>query len=125
MLGHVYCAEQGDYGDAVERCINGLRLPEPISRDLNDPLYKNEVQTQVVSLLERNLRVCIRRTSPSFLHFCNHKPTIHFTDFFEGLNKWETGNRDSFTFRPLSLPDISFTYLFIYSSYGMEPDVED
>jgi hypothetical protein len=57
-LGHVYSAEAGDYGDAVERCINGLRLPEPMSQDLNDPRYKNEVQTQIISLLERNLRVC-------------------------------------------------------------------
>ena len=56
-IGYVYSKEAPAYGDAVERCINGLRLPEPIPKDLNNPQYKNEVQAKIVSVLERNLGV--------------------------------------------------------------------
>jgi len=56
-LGRVYSSQALAYGDAVERCINGLRLAEPIPKDLNDPRYKNEVQVEIVSALERNLAV--------------------------------------------------------------------
>jgi hypothetical protein len=55
-LGRVYSSQELAYGDAVERCINGLRLTD-IPKDLNDPRYKNEVQVKIVSALERNLAV--------------------------------------------------------------------
>jgi len=58
-LGDVYFTQQSTYGNAVERCLHGLRLPESITQDLNNPRFKNEVQTQIVALLEQNLEVNI------------------------------------------------------------------
>jgi len=57
-IGEVFRAEQEDYGLAVQRCINGLSLPdEPITKSLDNLQYKNEVHTNIISLLERNLKV--------------------------------------------------------------------
>lgn len=63
-LGHVYSTQGAAYGGAVERCIKGLRFDEPIRQDLTDLLYKNEFQAQVVWVLEWNLEIGVRRTSP-------------------------------------------------------------
>jgi hypothetical protein len=57
-IGEVFRTEQEDYGLAVQRCINGLSLPdETVTKSLDNLQYKNEVHVNIISLLERNLKV--------------------------------------------------------------------
>ncbi|KAF8536481.1 hypothetical protein BDD12DRAFT_890141 [Trichophaea hybrida] len=62
-IGEVFKTEQEDYGLAVQRCINGMRLPdETITKSLDNLQYKNEVHINIISLLERNLKTFIGST---------------------------------------------------------------
>jgi hypothetical protein len=60
-LGEIFIYAGEDYGVAVSRCINGFNIPigntQAISGSLDNDDFKNDVHTNVVCLLEKNLKV--------------------------------------------------------------------
>lgn len=56
-IGEIFDLEQENYGNAVQRCIQGLSLPVNLEKDLENLTYMNEVQVNIISLLEKNLKV--------------------------------------------------------------------
>ncbi|KAF8243860.1 hypothetical protein K440DRAFT_663845 [Wilcoxina mikolae CBS 423.85] len=64
-VGSIFSTAGDLYGLAVSRCLNGLNRPiestQAGRRDLQNSKFKNEVQSDIVSLLERNLEAYTTR----------------------------------------------------------------
>lgn len=73
LVGDIFSTAGDLYGLAVSRCLNGLNRPiestQAERRNLENSKFKNEVQADIISLLERNLEVnlSIRNLEPMLM----------------------------------------------------------
>ncbi|KAF8253585.1 hypothetical protein K440DRAFT_656808 [Wilcoxina mikolae CBS 423.85] len=64
LMGDIFTYAGEDYGLVISRCINGLNrsigMKQGKDRSLENEVFKNDVYTNVVLLLERNLEVFLK-----------------------------------------------------------------